>query len=191
MRRVLPLLVVATSLTLVACSHNDGRTMKPATGAKSDTVAQATTTVAGTLALTVPWVAGEAIDSRYTCDGMNTSPALSWTGGPDGVKAWAVVMTDLSDPSFAHWAVANIDATTLSLAEGEVPDTAAVAMNSDAKEGYTGPCPPEGSMHRYSLTVYALSQVLEAQNGDPAPQLRAAIEGAAMASASSEFTFSR
>ena len=64
-------------------------------------------------------------------------------------------------------------------------------MNSDAKPAYTGPCPPAGSTHHYSLTVYALSQVLESQSGDPAPAMRAAIEGAAIESATSEFTFGR
>ena len=49
----------------------------------------------------------------------------------------------------------------------------------------------EGSTHHYSLTVYALSQVLEVQEGDPAPAMRAAIEAAAIESATSDFTFSR
>jgi Raf kinase inhibitor-like YbhB/YbcL family protein len=194
MRRVLTVLLVPALVVVAGCSHNDGRTMKPPAGAGTETVGQATTTVAGadtTIHLTTPWAAGSVVDRRYTCDGMNVSPAVSWTGGPADVTAWAVVLTDLSDPSFAHWAVTNIDAGTMSLAEGQVPDTAAVAMNSDAKPDYTGPCPPAGSQHRYSLTVYALSQVLESQNGDPAPQMRAAIEAAAIASVSSEFTYSR
>ena len=194
MRKQIITLLTTATVMLVGCSTNDGRDMSPPQGAQSETVGQPTTTVAGAtsdIVLTTPWAANTAINARFTCDGDNVSPAVSWTGGPEDVTAWAVVLTDLSNPSYAHWAVANIDAETMSLAEGSVPDTAAVAMNSDAKPAYTGPCPPEGSSHRYSLSVYALSQVLEAQNGDPAPSLRAAVEAAAIASASSEFTYSR
>jgi phosphatidylethanolamine-binding protein (PEBP) family uncharacterized protein len=87
--------------------------------------------------------------------------------------------------------VANIDAASTGVTEGSVGDLAAVAMNSDAKPDYSGPCPEEGTTHRYSLSVYAVSQVIEAQTGDPAPSLRAAIESAALAVATTEFTYTR
>ena len=81
--------------------------------------------------------------------------------------------------------------TATGISEGSVGDLAVVAMNSDAKPDYAGPCPPEGETHRYSLSVYAVSQVLEAQTGDGAPSLRAAIEAAALEVATTEFTYSR
>mgnify|MGYP003351981665 CR=1 FL=1 len=124
----------------------------------------------------------------------NTSPHLAWSGAPEGTKSYAITVFDPDAPTgsgFWHWTVANIDVSATGLTEGNVPDLAAVAMNSDAKPGYTGPCPPTGSTHHYSITVYALSQVLESQNGDPAPAMRAAIEAAALESATSEFTFGR
>jgi Raf kinase inhibitor-like YbhB/YbcL family protein len=169
--------------------------MREPVGNQSETVAIATTTIEGTagapLLLSVPWTEGGAIDPRYTCDGNNVSPAVSWTGGPADVSAWAVILTDLDAPEYAHWAVANIDGSATGITEGVAPDLAAVAMNSDAKPDYSGPCPPEGSSHRYSLSVYGLTQVLEVQTGDPAASMRAAIEAAATEVATSEFTFSR
>lgn len=165
---------------------------------QGESIAIVTTTTApgadgnGTvMSVTTPWQPGAAIDARHTCDGDNVSPAVAWANGPSGTSAYAVILTDLDAPDYAHWTVANIDASATGLAEGQVGDLAAVAMNSDAKPDYTGPCPPAGSTHHYSLTVYALSQVLETQTGDPAPAMRAAIESAAIESASSEFTFSR
>ena len=167
--------------------------MQPPTGGQGETVGVATTTTVGqgTLTLTAPWADGAAAEPRFTCDGENVSPALSWTDGPAETSAWAVVLTDTDAPTFAHWAVANIDSTARGIGEGFQDDLVAVAMNSDAKPAYTGPCPTAGTSHRYTLTVYALSQVLEVQNGDPAPAVRAAIESAAVASASVSFTYSR
>ena len=197
-RRWSVMLPVLLTVTAVSCSTDDGRTMKPPTDGQGESIAIVTTTSdpgadgeGSVMTVTAPWKSGSAIDPRYTCDGDNISPAVSWSNGPAGTSAYAVILTDLDAPDFAHWTVANIDASATGLAEGNVPDLAAVAMNSDAKPGYTGPCPPTGSTHHYSLTVYALSQVLESQNGDPAPAMRAAIEGAALESATSEFTFGR
>lgn len=190
-----PVLAFCTVLVLASCATNDGRSMRPPADNQSETVAIATTTTEGVgtpaLVLTVPWTDGGPIDSRYTCNGNNVSPAVSWSGGPADVSAWAIILTDLDAPEYAHWTVTNIDASATGVGEGAVPDLAAVAMNSDAKPDYTGPCPPEGATHRYSLSVYALTQVLEAATGDPAAGMRAAIESAAAEVATSEFTFSR
>ena len=169
--------------------------MQPPKDGQTESIALATTTTTipgqAPLALVAPWQDGAAIDARHTCDGDNVSPALSWSGGPSGVSAWAVVLSDTDSPTFAHWAVANIDAAVTSIPEGYADDLASTAMNSDAKPAYTGPCPPAGKTHRYVLTLYALSQVLEAQNGDPAPAMRASIEAAALASAQVTFTYGR
>ena len=188
---------LATALVLVlgACSTDDGRSMQPPDAGQTESVAIVTTTVAAgagsPILLTVPWTEGGAIDARFTCDGNNVSPAVSWSGGPEDVSAWAVILTDLDSPEFAHWTVANIDASATGVAEGAVPELAAVGMNSDAKPDYTGPCPPEGTQHRYSLSVYALSQVIEAQTGDASASMRAAIEAAALEVSTSQFTYSR
>lgn len=169
--------------------------MRPPAAGQTESVAIVTTTeapgVGSPILLTVPWTEGGPVDARFTCDGNNVSPAVSWSGGPEEVSAWAVILTDLDSPEFAHWTVANIDASATGVAEGAVPELAAVGMNSDAKPDYTGPCPPEGTSHRYSLSVYALSQVIEAQTGDASASLRAAIEAAALEVATSQFTYSR
>ena len=199
MRRLgFPLVSVILAFVAASCSTDDGRTMKAPGANQGESVAIVTTTSTpgadgngSVMTLTAPWQSGAEIDKRFTCDGDNVSPAVSWANGPSGASAYAVILTDLDAPDFAHWTVTNIDASSTGLAEGDVGDLVAVAMNSDAKPGYTGPCPPTGSTHHYSLTVYALSQVLESQSGDPAPAMRAAIEGAAIESATSEFTFSR
>lgn len=37
---------------------------------------------------------GETIPAKYTCDGKDVSPALSWEGIPAGAKSIALVMDD-------------------------------------------------------------------------------------------------
>jgi len=43
--------------------------------------------------------------------------------------------------------------------------------------GYSGPCPPSGSSHRYSFTLYALDITLELEAGATRGQLLDAMEG--------------
>lgn len=167
--------------------------MRPPRSDQGATVAPASTSTASTqeFAVTGPWSDGAAIDARYSCDGANVSPPLSWTAGPAGTVSYALVIDDLDDPDAVLWVVANIDASTLSIAEGTVPPGAVVASGSGDTATYTGPCPTFGSSHEYVVTVFAVSQMLEAQDGDDSPTVRAAIETAAIAEASTTFVYTR
>lgn len=186
-------------VVLASCSHNDGRDLRDPSPGQIDTVTQPSTTLgeddgqsAGVpLVVSGPWTDGDAIDARYTCDGKDVSPSLSWSGGPTEAAAYAVVLTDLDATEYAHWVVANIPVDQASLPERYNDPLAVLATNSRGSTGYAGPCPPVGTSHTYQITVYALSQILEAQTGDPAPGLIAAIESAAIESASTLFTYSR
>lgn len=174
-----------------ACSSDDGRTLRPPRADQGESVAPATTPAPQPFAVTGPWSDGDPIDARYTCSGANTSPPLSWTAGPEGTVTYAVTIDDLDAPEARHWVVANIDAATLALAEGALPTGAVVAAVADGSARYEGPCPPTGDSHNYVVTLYAVSQVLEAQSGDDPATLRAAIEAAALAEATTQFSASR
>ena len=56
------------------------------------------------------------------CKGQNISPALSWSGEPNGTQSFAVTMYD-SDArggsGWWHWTVFNIPATVHGLAAGD------------------------------------------------------------------------
>lgn len=191
---------IALLVGMSACSRDDGRTMKPPTGDQSGTIAEPTTTLQGetvepgsepTMTVTGPWLMGGSIESRYTCSGRNQSPPLTWSGVPEGTVTLALVLTDEDASTFTHWVVANIPVSATGLDAGEVIDTSASAMNSAGVEGYIGPCPPKGSKHSYTLTLYAVSQLLEVLPGDPGDQMITAIESAAIDAASTSFTFSR
>lgn len=194
---------VLFAVTLSACSSDDGRDMAPPRADQQESVAPATTVndpesfdslpdpSEGAFSIDGPWGTDEPIDSRYTCDGRDISPPLSWSGVPADAVAFAIVLTDLDAPEYAHWAVANIDVEVLSANEGQVPSLAVVAMNDKGTATYTGPCPPDGQTHTYQISIYAQGQILEVQNGDPAPAMRAAIETVALDIASTTFTYLR
>lgn len=129
------------------------------------------------------FAAGEAIPDDYSCKGRNISPALSWTGAPDGTASFALIMDDPDAPSgtFVHWVIYNIPAVSQSLAQAvaQTPifdDGAVQGKNSGNRQYYSGPCPPSGT-HRYFFKLYALDTRLELAPGATADELRQAMQG--------------
>lgn len=105
--------------------------------------------------------------NSFGCSGGNQSPALSWSGAPEGTKSYAILMYDPDAPTgsgFWHWVVYNLPATTNGLAAGageasgkSLPAGSAQGRTDFGSPGYGGPCPPPGSgNHRYYFRVHAL-----------------------------------
>ena len=122
-----------------------------------------------------PWADGAAIDIFYTCDGANTSPAISWTDVPEGTQELAISFVDESNLSngrpFIHWVIAGIDPLVERIGENELPPGALRGLNFFGDVGYTGPCPDPGTTATFALTVFALNQQLELADGTPAAEL--------------------
>ncbi len=131
---------------------------------------------------------GGLIPKQHTCDGPNTSPALSWSGVPAGTKSLALICDDPDAPSktWVHWVVYNLppDLTGLpaNLQKVEELDLPARQGVSDfGRFGYGGPCPPSGT-HRYFFKLYALDTMLELSGRVSKAQLETAMEGHVLAS---------
>lgn len=111
---------------------------------------------------------GTEIPRRYTCEGDDVSPPLSFTGTPKGAKSLVLVVDDPDAPdparpqrTWVHWVVYNLPPTTTEISEGgELPGGARLGINDWGKAAYGGPCPPKGR-HRYFHRVYALDTVLD------------------------------
>ena len=121
------------------------------------------------------------------CGGKNRSPALAWTGEPQGTKSFALVVHDPDAPvpgGFYHWVLYNLAGGTQRLAADAKLAADQVGVTSLGKPGYYGPCPPPGPAHHYAFTLYALD--LAHIPGSPplsAGQLEAHIHGHVLARA--------
>jgi hypothetical protein len=139
------------------------------------------------LSLTSPaFTDGGAIPAKYTCDGDNISPPLAWGQGPAGTAAWVLISEDIDARLWTHWLIVNLPADTLSLEEGasgKVPEGAVEGSTDFGPATYGGPCPPSGTEHRYSFTLYALSERLEVGAEIAAAPIRAAMFGKVLAEA--------
>jgi len=125
---------------------------------------------------------GEAIPSRFTCDGADVSPALSITDLPDGTACLALVMDDPDAPmgTWDHWVAYDIPVAT-AIPEG-VRSLGTAGRNSWRRPGYGGPCPPFGE-HRYFFRVYALDRPLGLPPGASKKQVLEALAGHVLAEA--------
>jgi Raf kinase inhibitor-like YbhB/YbcL family protein len=118
--------------------------------------------------------ANEAIPPKYTCNGTQATPPLTWSAVPPDTKSVAIFVEDTDAPggSFTHWLVTGVSPSTTSLPAGaKLPSGATAGKNSKGQNGYTGPCPPTG-VHHYHFRVYALDTTI------PAPASKAELESA-------------
>jgi len=114
----------------------------------------------------------ESIPPKFTCDGQNVSPQLTWTGLPTTTQSFALIMDDPDAPvgTWVHWVLYDLPPNTRELAENvlnreQLPDGARQGRNDFNKIGYGGPCPPPGKPHRYFFKLYALDAKLHLRSG--------------------------
>lgn len=128
---------------------------------------------------------GEVVPQRYTCDGTDTSPPLTWTGVPDGTAELVLVLEDpdAGDPTFVHWMVAGLDPDDPgALEEGDVPEGASVGLNDFDDAAYKGPCPPhDDAPHRYVFTLVAVGTSTGLARRFTAADVVATLEGDVLA----------
>ena len=131
--------------------------------------------------------------SRFTCDGSDVSPPLSWSDLPAGIKSLALIVDDPDAPdpkapkmTWVHWVVYNLPVDTGGLPEavktGALPAGTKQGLNDWKRSGYGGPCPPIGQ-HRYFHKLYALDVVLPDLGLPTKAKLEQAMQGHVLAKA--------
>ena len=135
---------------------------------------------------------GETIPAKYTGDGEDISPPLSWANLPSKSVSLALVCDDPDAPAgtWDHWVLYNIPATTdqadegiSSTKTGRKPTMWSEGLNSWGNIGYQGPKPPPGTAHHYVFTLYALDTALDLKPGLTKESLLNSIKPHTLASA--------
>jgi len=127
-----------------------------------------------TLTVTSPqFGSGETIPAKYSANGGNLSPSISWSTPPAETKSLAMIVDDSDANGFVHWVIFNLPPDTKSLPAG-LPQTdwlnqlkgkVMQGKNSRNSTGYFGPQPPPGKPHHYHFHVYALDSTLSLNGG--------------------------
>ena len=141
----------------------------------------------------------DTIPTRYTCEGEDISPPLSWSGVPENAKTLALVMDDPDAPNgtFIHWVLYNLPPMPSKLEEGaslsdRLSEGLREGFNSFGDQGYGGPCPPRGDdAHRYFFRLFAVNQKLTFTGRVTRDQLMDAIEDKTVDEAQMMGRFSR
>lgn len=111
------------------------------------------------------------IPARYTCEGDDVSPALAWTGVPEGTRSLVLIVDDPDAPdprapktTWVHWVLFDLPPATVELPEAvsndALPLESRVGLNDWKRRDYGGPCPPIGR-HRYFFKLYAIDTILD------------------------------
>ena len=127
------------------------------------------------------------IPSRFTCDGDDISPALSWSGVPQNAKSLVLIVDDPDAPdpaapkmTWVHWVLYNIPPTLKEIPQNIPPSALPPGIlqgkNDWKRTGYGGPCPPIGR-HRYFHKLYALDTELPDLHHPTKAQLEQAMQG--------------
>jgi len=114
------------------------------------------------------------IPRKYTCEGDDVSPPLTWRGVPEAARSLVLIVDDPDAPdpaaprmTYVHWVVYDIPPTESGLPEAlrALPAPARAGLNDSRRHEYGGPCPPIGR-HRYFHKLYALDREI----GDLGPR---------------------
>jgi len=130
---------------------------------------------------------GGEIPSKYTCEGADMSPPLSWSGAPAGTGSYALIVDDPDAPrgTFNHWLLFNMDPAIKDIKEDCVPVMATQGRNDFGEVEYGGPKPPSVE-HSYFFKAYVLDTVLPLSLGStrdaldsprPSPEARQERDG--------------
>jgi len=139
---------------------------------------------AGFTLISPDFTEGGPIPSRFTCDGENIPPTLTWGEPPVGTKSFVLIVDDPDAPlgTWTHWIVYNIPAEVRMIDSLYRPGVQINDMpilfgkNSWGNQQYSGPCPPSG-IHHYIFQLFALDIMLGPKDNDSKNELVLKMQG--------------
>ncbi len=139
---------------------------------------------------------GGRIPKLHTCEGADLSPAIEWSGEPEGTRSFALIVDDPDAPAgtWNHWLLWDLPAAVHTLPQGfRAGDKGESGTNDFGKPGYGGPCPPRGhGPHRYFFKLFAVNTAsLGLRRGARRAELDRALAGKVLAEARSMGRYER
>jgi hypothetical protein len=167
MRRKIIFIVIGVFLLVFFASVVIFYLLGPTRGATFSSIVEIPSSEAGFSLISPDFANGEPIPARYTCDGENIPPTLSWSDPPPGTKSLALIVDDPDAPvgTWTHWIVYNIPPDVRTMDQSFTPGIQIndvkilFGKNSWGKQAYGGPCPPSGT-HRYVFQLFPLDILL-------------------------------
>jgi Raf kinase inhibitor-like YbhB/YbcL family protein len=183
MWRVVFAFVAAAVVGLAGCTRSSPPAKKPSETQRGET---AKGEIMELNLTTMAFEAGQPIPKKFTGEGEDVSPMLTWGTVPAGTAELALICDDPDAPRpepWVHWVIYKIPATASALPENvekveklAEPAGALQGVNSWGKIGYGGPMPPPGhGTHHYHFMLYALDAELDVQPGMEKEALLAAM----------------
>jgi phosphatidylethanolamine-binding protein (PEBP) family uncharacterized protein len=137
-----------------------------ACGSGSDAPATTASGPAATIAVKSAALAGERIQTRYTCDGQNISPPLEWGTVPAGVDKLALFLVGFRQKpgtkkytGTVEWAVAGLSPSLHRLAAGRLPPGSYLGVAQGNRQRYSL-CPAKGQSVHYQFEIYGVPNSL-------------------------------
>jgi len=185
---ILPVLGLLSPQSLARDPRNSGAPVEYLQGARPMTFAISSPSFSN----------GGKIPTKFTCDGSDVSPALSWTTPPPETQSFTLIADDPDAPvgTWTHWVLFDLPAHTSALPEAvikvdEVSGGGRQGRNDFRKIGYGCPCPPPGKPHRYFFKLYALDKMLNLKPGASKRDVEQAMQGHILAKAELVGTYQR
>lgn len=137
---------------------------------------------------------GGPIPTKFTGEGTDISPSLSWTGAPEGTRELALIVDDPDAPRaepWVHWVLFSLSPETTELEEAD--NGGGIEGRNDFGDiGYGGPMPPPGhGVHHYHFRLYALDAPLDLAEGATKEDLLRAMDGHVLGEAEVVGTYRR
>ncbi|MEF8976504.1 MAG: YbhB/YbcL family Raf kinase inhibitor-like protein [Halapricum sp.] len=136
---------------------------------------------------------GEPIPEEYGYTERNVNPPFRFDSVPDEAETLALIVDDPDavEPAgkvWDHWVVWNVPADRDEIPEDWGAADAVEGVNDYGERGYGGPNPPDGE-HTYRIELYAVEASVDLASSAGADDLRAALEGKIVETATMEGTY--
>ena len=106
---------------------------------------------------------GGMIPVKFTCEGPNISPPMTFIDVPKEAKSLVLMVEDPDAEAkpWVHWMVFNIPPDAKGFEENSIAKGAQQGLCNGNTLGYEGPCPRYfKGIHHYRLCLFAIDQLL-------------------------------